>query len=106
MKSTVFSSTVFNAQRYFAELLKHVTASDLPQCMAEKEKQSLCNFVAGELTDPSGVISEALRPLVQTAATLDRSLGLEALKNIANSSHEMASHASGVLARQMSLGGS
>lgn len=100
LASTVFSSNKFNGQQFFGDFLKNVTGSDFVNYMSDQERQNLLAFVADQISDPSEIVSEALWPMVQTAANLDRTLGLQALKNLANSSHEMASHASAILARQ------
>lgn len=99
MTSTVFSSNKFNGQQFFADFVKNMAASNFMESMSGQERQSLFTYIADQLSDPSEIISEALWPMVQASANVDRSLGIQVLRNVANSSHEMASHASAVLAK-------
>ncbi len=98
MAPSALASTGLNSQQFFADFLKNVVASDFLEHLSEKEKRDLFEYLDDQLSDPSDVISEALWPMLQSAAVLDRSLGLQALENVANSSHELASHAAAVLA--------
>lgn len=102
LASTVFSSNFFNGQQFFADFLRNVAATDLIDCMSEQERLDLEAFVVKQLSRPSELISEALWPMIQTAAKLDHMIGLAALREIAKSSHEMAAHAAAVLKRHVS----
>ena len=97
MTSTVFSSSKFNGQQFFADFLKNLTSSNLLSVLSEKEANDLYGFVKGQLSDPEAIVSEAVWPMIQAAAKIDRSSGLNALQNLADSSHEMAIHAMSLL---------
>lgn len=105
MVSSAFSSNALNAKQFFADFLKNMTGSDFLESLSAKERADLRAFVADQLADPSEMISEALWPMVQTAANLDGSMGLRALETVAKSGHEMAPHAAAALERNLSAQG-